>query len=153
MALRGDHPYVKKSTDTDTEDEPKMKYATDLVKHIRDEWGSEFTVCVAGYPQGHPDAKSYEDDLLRLKEKVDAGADYIITQLFFKASTFKRFVDDCRAVGIECPILPGVMPIQSHESLRHIVKLSQLEVPPEITKGWLVLYSTVPTPIKDEASI
>ena len=72
---------------------------------------------------------------MRLKEKCDAGADYIITQLFFKASTFKKFVDDCRAVGIECPILPGVMPIQSHESLRHIVKLSQLEVPPEITKG------------------
>lgn len=73
-------------------------------------------------------------DLIRLKEKCDAGADFIITQLFYNASTFKKFVDDCRAVGIECPILPGVMPIQSLDSLRHIVKLSRLDVPPEIKK-------------------
>ena len=66
------------------------------------------------------------------REKVDAGADFIITQLFFKASTFKKFVDDCRAIGINCPILPGIMPIQSYDSLRHIVKLSKLEVPQEI---------------------
>ena len=57
------------------------------------------------------------------REKVDAGADFIITQLFFKASTFKKFVDDCRAIGITCPILPGIMPIQSYDSLRHIVSL------------------------------
>lgn len=63
---------------------------------------------------------------------MDAGADFIITQLFFKASTFKKFVDDCRAIGINCPILPGIMPIQSYDSLRHIVKLSKLEVPQEI---------------------
>ena len=126
---------VKPEDEATFKDDPKLRYASDLVRQIRNEWGSEFTVCVAGYPQGHPDAESYEADLMRLKEKCDAGADYIITQLFFKASTFKKFVDDCRAVGIECPILPGVMPIQSHESLRHIVKLSQLEVPPEITKG------------------
>ena len=87
---------------------------------------------MAGYPTGHPDADSYEDDLIHLKEKVDAGADFIITQLFFKAATFKKFVDDCRAIGINCPIIPGIMPIQSFDSLRHIVKLSKLEVPEEI---------------------
>ncbi len=92
-------------------------------------------VGVAGYPRGHPEAPSYEEDLLRLKEKVDAGADFVITQLFFKASTFKRFIDDCRAVGITVPILPGVMPIQSSDSLRHIVKLSKLDVPPEIQEA------------------
>ena len=54
---------------------------------------------------------------------MEAGADFIITQLFFKASTFKKFVDDCRAIGITCPILPGIMPIQSYDSLRHIVSL------------------------------
>ena len=106
-----------------------------MVNQIREEWGPApegFTVGVAGYPSGHPEAPSYEEDLLRLKEKVDAGADFVITQLFFKASTFKRFVDDCRAVGIKVPILPGVMPIQSNDSLRHIVKLSKLDVPAEI---------------------
>ena len=72
-----------------------------------------------GYPTGHPDAPSYEDDLEHLKEKVDAGADFIITQLFFKAATFIRFVEDCRRIGITCPILPGILPIQ----------VSQLEYP------------------------
>merc|ERR1719242_524883 len=109
-----------------------MKYASDLVRHIKEKYDGDFTVVVAGYPNGHPDADSYEDDLLNLKAKCDAGADFVITQLFFKASTFKKFYDDCRAVGITCPIIPGIMPIQSYDSLRHIVKLSQLEVPAEI---------------------
>lgn len=65
-----------------------------------------------GYPTGHPEAESYEQDLRHLKEKVDAGADFIITQLFFRADTFFKFLDDCRAIGITCPILPGIFPIQ-----------------------------------------
>jgi methylenetetrahydrofolate reductase (NADPH) len=66
----------------------------------------------SGYPQGHPDCSSYEEDLLHLKEKVDAGADFIITQLFFEVKTFFKFVEDCREIGIDVPIIPGVMPIQ-----------------------------------------
>ncbi len=69
------------------------------------------SVC-PGYPTGHPEAESYEEDLRHLKEKVDAGADFVITQLFFRADTFLKFVDDCRAIGITCPILPGIFPIQ-----------------------------------------
>jgi len=129
LALRGDLPNIDEEWQYDPE---KFNYATDLVKHIRQGFEDYFTICVAGYPTGHPEAKSYEDDLIHLKEKVDAGADFIISQLFFKASTFKKFVDDCRAIGINCPIIPGIMPIQSHDSLRHIVKLSKLEVPDEI---------------------
>lgn len=129
LALRGDLPNIDEEWEYDPE---KFNYATDLVKHTREHFGDDFTICVAGYPTGHPEAKVYEDDLMHLKEKVDAGADFIITQLFFKASTFKKFVDDCRAIGITCPILPGIMPIQSYDSLRHIVKLSKLEIPDEI---------------------
>jgi len=129
LALRGDLPNIDEEWQYDPE---KFNYGTDLVRHIRQTTGDYFTICVAGYPTGHPEAQSYEDDLLHLREKVDAGADFIITQLFFKASTFKKFVDDCRAFGINCPILPGIMPIQSYDSLRHIVKLSKLEVPQEI---------------------
>lgn len=74
-------------------------------------------VC-SGYPTGHPEADSYEEDLKHLKEKVDAGADFVITQLFFRAETFLKFLDDCRAIGITCPILPGIFPIQvTHCSL------------------------------------
>ncbi len=87
---------------------------------------------MAGYPTRHPESISDDDDLLYLKEKVDAGADFIITQLFFQAEVFIQFVEKCRAIGIRVPIIPGVMPIQSYESLRHIVKLSKLSIPPEI---------------------
>ncbi|KAB7496305.1 Methylenetetrahydrofolate reductase [Armadillidium nasatum] len=119
LALRGDLP-------CDVEDwtppEDGFRYSTDLVKFIRQEFGNYFVICVAGYPNGHPEAESYEEDIKHLKEKVDAGADFIITQLFFKAETFINFVKDCRKAGIEVPIIPGVMPIQSYDSLRNIVK-------------------------------
>lgn len=70
-------------------------------------------ICLCpGYPTGHPEAESYEQDLRHLKEKVDAGADFVITQLFFRAETFLKFLDDCRMIGITCPILPGIFPIQ-----------------------------------------
>ncbi|KAK1786994.1 hypothetical protein P4O66_017367 [Electrophorus voltai] len=94
-----------------------------------------------GYPTGHPEAENYKADLLHLKEKVDAGADFIVTQLFFRAETFLTFVKDCRAIGINCPILPGIFPLQGYHSLRQLVKLSKLEVPEEITR--------VIEPIKD----
>ncbi len=71
----------------------------DLVKFIRQEHGNHFGICVAGYPEAHIDAVSYEEDLLRLKEKVDAGADLIITQLFYDVDAFLKFVKDCRGLG------------------------------------------------------
>ena len=131
LALRGDLPNID---DEWVMKEDGLNFATDMVRLIRKEFGDDFTICVAGYPSGHPEAPSYEEDILRLKEKVDAGSDFIITQLFFNSSTFMKFVDDCRAAGINCPIIPGIMPIQSFDSLRHIVKLSKLQVPDEIQK-------------------
>jgi len=138
LALRGDLP--------DGDEEWKgidggLNYATDLVRLIKQEHGDHFVVCVAGYPTGHPECASYDEDLQHLKEKVDAGADFIITQLFFKAETFIKYVKDCRNIGINVPIIPGILPIQGYQSLRHIVKLSKLEVPDEII-------DTI-TPIKD----
>lgn len=65
-----------------------------------------------GYPQGHPDCESYEMDIQHLKGKVDAGADFIITQLFFESSHYFKYVKDCRDAGITVPIIPGIMPIQ-----------------------------------------
>ncbi|XP_067659127.1 methylenetetrahydrofolate reductase (NADPH)-like [Haliotis asinina] len=129
LALRGDPPTEE---DNWQPVEGGLNYAVDLVRLIKQEYGDHFVVCVAGYPQGHPECTSYKDDLRYLKEKVDAGADFIITQLFFKAETFLKFFKDCREIGISCPILPGILPIQAYQSLRHIVKLSKLEVPQEI---------------------
>ncbi|XP_065506006.1 methylenetetrahydrofolate reductase (NADPH) isoform X2 [Caloenas nicobarica] len=120
MALRGDPIGEEWEEEADG-----FNYAVDLVKHIRNEFDDYFDVCVAGYPKGHPEAESYEADLRRLKEKVLAGADFIITQLFFRSETFLKFMKDCQAIGITCPIIPGIFPIQ-------LVKLSKLEVPQEI---------------------
>ena len=107
----------------------RFKYAADMVKFIRSNFGNEFTIAVAGYPQGHPESESLEQDLVYLKQKVDSGADFIVTQLFFDVSTFVSFVTSCRSIGITIPIIPGVLPIRSVDSLRHIVKLSKLTVP------------------------
>lgn len=129
LALRGDPPDGAQMW---TMSETGMNYATDLVKLIKQEFGDYFVICVAGYPTGHPESTSYYDDIRHLKEKVDAGADFIISQLFFEADTFIKFMKDCRAIGINCPIMPGILPIQAYQSLRHIVKLSKLEVPQDI---------------------
>lgn len=84
-----------------------------------------------GYPTGHPEAESYDEDLRHLKEKVDAGAHFIVTQLFFRAETFLKFVKDCRAIGITCPILPGIFPIQVHQqNLTSDVEVIQLSPQP-----------------------
>ncbi|KAF3859883.1 hypothetical protein F7725_000138 [Dissostichus mawsoni] len=93
MALRGDPV----GADWE-EEEGGFNHAIDLVQHIRSEFEDYFDICVAGYPTGHPEAESYEEDLRHLKEKVDAGADFVITQLFFRADTFLKFLDDCRAI-------------------------------------------------------
>ncbi|CAF1098843.1 unnamed protein product [Adineta ricciae] len=128
LALRGDPP-VGEEWDPNKSD---FRYGLDLVKFIRQHFEDYFVICVAGYPQGHPDSTSYEEDLGYLKEKVDCGADFVITQLFFQAETFIKFESDCRAIGITCPIIPGIFPIQGYASLRNIVRLAKLDVPKEI---------------------
>ncbi|XP_070561500.1 methylenetetrahydrofolate reductase (NADPH)-like [Ptychodera flava] len=138
LALRGDPPVGGEWKTM----EDGFSYATDLVKFIREHYGDYFVICVAGYPRGHPDAVSYEDDLKHLREKVDAGADFIITQLFFDSSHFLNFLRDCRKLGIDIPIIPGIFPIQGYQSLRQLVKLSKLTVPKDITD--------VMEPIKDD---
>ncbi|XP_055345441.1 methylenetetrahydrofolate reductase (NADPH)-like [Paramacrobiotus metropolitanus] len=129
LALRGDIPI---GDDTWTPPEDGFQNGCEITAFIRKEYGDHFNICVAGYPQGHPDCVNYEDDLRYLKQKVDAGADFIITQLFFKSEEFIKFVKDCRDIGIEVPIIPGIFPIQSYDSLRQVAKLSKLTVPPEI---------------------
>ncbi|RWS16852.1 methylenetetrahydrofolate reductase-like protein, partial [Dinothrombium tinctorium] len=129
LALRGDLP------ENEEMKELYFHYARDMVRFIREHYGNYFTICVAGYPTKHPEAASYEEDLQHLKEKVDAGADFIITQLFFESQDYIRYVNDCRSIGIKVPIIAGIMPIQSHDSLRHIVRLSRLEVPKYILEA------------------
>ena len=129
LALRGDLPQS---------DSAPVIYpyrALDMIKWIREDFGNYFTVVCSGYPLGHPEAPSYQADINYLKMKVDAGADFVITQLFFEAETFETFVRDCRAAGITVPIIPGIMPIQSFDSIKRVADLSKLTIPERILKA------------------
>lgn len=128
LALRGDPPEGDeswKATDL------KFQYGEDLVKFIRETYGEEISICVAGYPEGHPDG-DYQTDLQYLKQKVDAGADFIITQLFFDVDIFIKFYQDCRNIGIKCPILPGILPIINYNSFKRMVGFCNVHVSSQI---------------------
>jgi methylenetetrahydrofolate reductase (NADPH) len=92
-------------------------------------WYDFFSVAIAGFPEGHPRSESRESDLQYTKEKVDAGADVIITQLFFDNDDFFRYSDDLKAMGITVPIVPGVLPIQSVAQVRRFTKLCGAKIP------------------------
>jgi len=102
------------------------------VKLIRKQYGDFFCISVAGYPYGHPDCEDRNVDLQNLKDKVDAGADFVVSQLFFEASDFLQWVKRCREIGINCPILPGILPIQGYKSLQNITKMCDIPIPQNI---------------------
>eukprot|EP00667_Euglena_gracilis_P004419 EG_transcript_4439 len=122
FALRGD-PHIEGQGD--------LPHAVDLIRLIRQHHGDYFGIAVAGYPEGHEESASYEDDLRHLKEKIDAGASLVITQLFYNVDVFLKFVQDCRDLGILCPIIPGLMPIHSYNGFVRCLPLLK-SVPKEI---------------------
>jgi len=135
LALRGDPPGHLEAGAASAgfkQCEGGFAYATDLVKYIRQEFGDYFCVAVAGYPEGHLEATSFDDDMKHLKEKVDAGSDLIVTQLFYDNDSFLEYVDKCRKMGITIPILPGIMPIQSYAGFNKMTTLCKTKVPPHI---------------------
>lgn len=103
-----------------------------MVKYIRQQYGDYFGIAVAGHPEGHIDNPDKEDDLRNLKAKVDAGADLIVTQLFYDVDVFINFVKQCRAIGITCPILPGIFPIQNYNGLKRVISFNNNFVPQKI---------------------
>lgn len=109
-----------------------FSHAVDLVRFIRKEFGSYFGIAVAGYPETHVSAKSPEDDIKYLKEKVDAGADFVVTQLFYDVDIFLEWMAKCRTAGIQCPIIPGIMPIQNFTGFKRMTSFCRTHVPPQI---------------------
>jgi len=111
-----------------------FRYAQDLVRFVRENFGDAFTIEVACYPEHHPESDSPSSDLKHFKEKVDAGADGAITQYFFNADSYFRFVDEARALGIDVPIVPGIMPITNYTRLARFSNACGAEIPQWIAK-------------------
>ncbi|KAF5380910.1 hypothetical protein D9615_004169 [Tricholomella constricta] len=129
LALRGDPPRGQEEW---IPIDPRFQHAIDLVKFIRSspEFSPEFCIGVAAYPDGHTDSHLDEDtELTYLKEKVDAGADFIVTQLFYDVDRFFQWLKKVREKGITVPVIPGIMPIQTYSSFLRLTKLCGTRVP------------------------
>ena len=122
VALRGDMP-------SGLRDPGAFSHANELVKFIRAETGDHFFIEVAAYPEFHPQAPSAQADLLNFKRKVEAGADAALTQYFYNADAYFRFVDSCEKLGLDLPIVPGIMPITNHTQLARFSDACGAEIP------------------------
>lgn len=128
MTLRGDPPKG------DTQFRPAadgLSHAGELVTLLKARH-PDFCLGVAGYPEKHPEAPSLDVDLTNLRRKVDAGADFITTQLFFDNTVYYRFVEKCRAAGITVPIVPGIMPVLSLKQVRRFTEMCGAHLPPQL---------------------
>merc|ERR1719487_2092320 len=134
LALRGDPP-ANASEWTATEG--GFSHAVDLVRFIRKEFGDYFCIGVAAYPEGHIDAESFDKDLQYYKEKVDAGADFGVTQLFYDTNLYFEFLKKSHALGVpkSFDVFPGIMPIQSYAGFRRMTGLCKTFIPKAIDES------------------
>ncbi|MEW6447387.1 MAG: methylenetetrahydrofolate reductase [NAD(P)H] [Bacillota bacterium] len=124
LALRGDPPKGVKNFDYS---KGSFRYAVDLIRHIRNK--GFFGIGAAAYPEGHMAAPRIDTDWVHLKEKVDAGAEFLITQLFFDNRVFYHFVESVRGLGIFCPISAGILPVLHADTVKRIVSLCGASIP------------------------
>ena len=122
VALRGDLPSGMGAPG-------EFRHADELVAFIRAETGTQFHLTVAAYPETHPQAASHQADLRHFKRKADSGADQAITQYFFNADAYFRFVDECEAADVTIPIIPGIMPITNYTQLARFSEMCGAEIP------------------------
>jgi len=138
IALRGDPPRGEKNFKPHPDG---FQHAVDLVREARKM--NYFSIAVAGFPEMHPDSPNLASDLRYLKEKVDAGADAVITQLFFDNRFYYDFVESARKIGIQVPIVPGILPILSVQQIRRFTNLCKSKIPPALD-AQLVKYENDP---------
>ncbi|KAE8377627.1 methylenetetrahydrofolate reductase-domain-containing protein [Aspergillus bertholletiae] len=130
LALRGDPPREKEKWEAA---DGGLRYAKDLVKYIRNKYGNHFDIGVGGYPEGADDNPDVDLLIDHLKEKVDAGASFVITQMFYDTDIFISWVNKCRAKGINVPIIPGIMPIQTYSAFIRRANWTKIHIP----EDWL----------------
>ncbi|RTZ58980.1 MAG: methylenetetrahydrofolate reductase [NAD(P)H] [Gammaproteobacteria bacterium] len=124
VALRGDLP-----SGMGVGQYGDFQFATELVRFIREESGDVFKIEVAAYPEFHPQSPTAREDLLHFREKVEAGADEAITQYFYNADAYVHFVESVRKMGVETPIVPGIMPISNFQQLSRFSAACGAEIP------------------------
>jgi len=127
VALRGDLPSGMATMG-------ELRYASDLIAFIREQQGDWFHIEVGCYPETHPQAEDALADLRHFKAKIDAGADGAITQYFYNPDAYFRFVDDVRRLGVDVPIVPGIMPISNFSQLKRFSDACGAEIPRWIAK-------------------
>ncbi len=129
MALRGDPPSDTESLDLVLRE---YHYARELIEDARRK--ADFGIAAAAYPEGHPECQKLGDDILHLKQKVDAGVDVLISQLFFDNRKFYDFIDRSLQIGINCPIVPGIMPVLNANQIKRMIFLSGASVPSDLLR-------------------
>ncbi|MFQ5886814.1 MAG: methylenetetrahydrofolate reductase, partial [Anaerolineae bacterium] len=128
LALRGDRPEEAPSAPVSN----TFLYAYQLVLLLKERY--DFGIGVAGYPEGHIECPDKEQDLQHLKQKVDAGGEFVITQIFFDNGYFYDFVERAQRIGINVPIIPGILPILNLAQVKRFVALSGATIPPNLAR-------------------
>ena len=132
LALRGDPPEGASRWEKNNSE---FNNGIDLVQYIRKEFGDIFFIGVGGYPETHQEQKDPDLDISFLKQKVDAGADIIVTQLFYDVEKFLLFRDRCSKAGIRIPIVPGIMPIHNYARFLKFTQFCKVGIPSSVSKS------------------
>lgn len=125
MLLRGDPP---KDNPDALKNSDGFNYASDLIHFVK-KYYDHFAIGAAAYPEKHPEARSMDEDIRNLKYKVDSGVDFLITQMFFDNDYYYRFLDKAEKAGIDCRIIPGVMPITNYKQIKKFAEISGAHIP------------------------
>ena len=131
LAMRGDPPKYEPMKVPGIDN---YKYSSELVSFIRKEYGDNFSLAVAGFPEKHPLSPSKESDIKYLKHKVDCGADFIMTQLFFDNKLYFDYVENVRKAGINVRVIPGILPITSYDGLLKFCETCKATIPEKVHK-------------------
>lgn len=132
LALRGDIPLGQEESEIYKKD--GCRFANELVELIRTEFKDWFSIGVAAYPEGHPESPNLERDIFYFKKKVEAGADFAITQMFFDNRYFYEYLNLCEKEGINIPIIPGIMPITNFKQIRKFALMCGATIPEDLVK-------------------
>ncbi|RKY68738.1 MAG: 5,10-methylenetetrahydrofolate reductase, partial [Candidatus Latescibacterota bacterium] len=134
MALRGDPPQDVSDFDPTIGD---FVYGRDLVDFIKREFGEYFCIGVAVYPEGHIESSSIEEDMEYTKQKIDAGADFAVTQMFFDNRYFYQFIERAQKYGIRIPVLPGILPLTDVNKVKEFASICRTTIPTKIEEEML----------------